>query len=41
MGLQKYLAVNQTSSFADGSELGATIAEKFGKAIGPVQRQLS
>ncbi|KAF9067556.1 hypothetical protein BDP27DRAFT_1328569 [Rhodocollybia butyracea] len=37
--LQKYLAVSQIAS--DTSELGATIAEKFGKAIGPVQRQLT
>ncbi|KAJ3814722.1 hypothetical protein F5876DRAFT_72711 [Lentinula aff. lateritia] len=37
--LQKYLAVGQISS--DASELGASIAEKFGKAIGPVQRQLT
>ncbi|KAJ3734042.1 hypothetical protein DFJ43DRAFT_1065841 [Lentinula guzmanii] len=37
--LQKYLAVGQTLS--DASELGASIAEKFGKAIGPVQRQLT
>ncbi|KAF5373565.1 hypothetical protein D9758_000828 [Tetrapyrgos nigripes] len=36
--LQKYLAVSQTAS--DASELGATIAEKFGKAIGQVPRQL-
>ncbi|KAJ3753010.1 hypothetical protein EV360DRAFT_88184 [Lentinula raphanica] len=36
--LQKYLAVGQITS--DASELGASIAEKFGKAIGPVQRQL-
>jgi phosphatidylinositol 4-kinase len=39
--IQKYLAVNQSSWAADSVELGATIAEQFGKAIGPVQRQLS
>ncbi|KAJ8087995.1 phosphatidylinositol-4- kinase [Marasmius tenuissimus] len=39
--LQKYLAVSQTAaSPADATELGATIAEKFGKAVGPVNRQL-
>jgi len=39
---QKYLAINQTmSNPSDSSELGATIAEKFGKAVGPVSRQLS
>jgi phosphatidylinositol 4-kinase A len=38
---QKYLAVNQSSSAADSAELGASVAEQFGKAIGPVQRQLS
>ncbi|KAJ4475685.1 hypothetical protein J3R30DRAFT_3735539 [Lentinula aciculospora] len=37
--LQKYLAVGQNS--LDASEFGASIAEKFGKAIGPVQRQLT
>ncbi|KAH7879656.1 uncharacterized protein C8R40DRAFT_1158339 [Lentinula edodes] len=37
--LQKYLAVGQISS--DASELGAYIAEKFGKAIGPVQPSLA
>ncbi|KAE9409758.1 hypothetical protein BT96DRAFT_962286 [Gymnopus androsaceus JB14] len=37
--LQKYLAVSQIAS--DPSELGASIAEKFGKSIGPVQRQLT
>jgi phosphatidylinositol 4-kinase len=38
---QKYLAVNQSLSWADTSELGASIAEQFGKMVGPVQRQLS
>ncbi|KAK0463795.1 uncharacterized protein EV420DRAFT_1520089 [Desarmillaria tabescens] len=38
--LQKYLAVHQSNSGTDGAELGASIAEQFGKAIGPVQRQL-
>ncbi len=39
--LQKYLAVHQSTSGTDGAELGASVAEQFGKAIGPVQRQLS
>ncbi|THU88594.1 hypothetical protein K435DRAFT_821590 [Dendrothele bispora CBS 962.96] len=40
--LQKYLAINQTiANASDSSELGATIAEEFGKAVGPVSRQLS
>ncbi|EGO21128.1 hypothetical protein SERLADRAFT_452259 [Serpula lacrymans var. lacrymans S7.9] len=39
--LQKYLAINQSLSGADSAELGASIAEQFGKAIGPVQRQLT
>ena len=39
---QKYLAVSQTTSGpADATELGASIAERFGKAVGPVNRQLS
>ncbi|KAG7448129.1 uncharacterized protein BT62DRAFT_930208 [Guyanagaster necrorhizus] len=38
--LQKYLAVHQSTSGIDGAELGASVAEQFGKAIGPVQRQL-
>lgn len=38
---KKYLAVNQSSWAADSAELGASIAEQFGRAIGPVQRQLS
>ncbi|KAG9226590.1 hypothetical protein CCMSSC00406_0006185 [Pleurotus cornucopiae] len=38
--LQKYLAVGQPSG-TDTAELGATMAEKFGKAIGPIQRQLA
>ncbi|KAF8969865.1 hypothetical protein BDZ97DRAFT_1937223 [Flammula alnicola] len=39
--LQKYLAVNQSSAGINSAELGASIAEQFGKAIGPVHRQLS
>jgi phosphatidylinositol 4-kinase A len=39
--LQKYLAVNQTLVGADTAELGASIAEQFGKAVGPVHRHLS
>ncbi|KAG6868816.1 hypothetical protein C0993_009698 [Termitomyces sp. T159_Od127] len=38
--LQKYLAVTQSSSGSHSSELGASVAEHFGKAIGPVERQL-
>ncbi|PPQ98140.1 hypothetical protein CVT26_003184 [Gymnopilus dilepis] len=39
--LQKYLAVNQSPAGINAAELGASIAEEFGKAIGPVHRQLS
>ncbi|KAH9981001.1 hypothetical protein BGW80DRAFT_1501409 [Lactifluus volemus] len=39
--LQKYLAVNQSLSPIDAVDLGASIAETYGKAIGPVQRKLS
>ncbi|KDR73543.1 hypothetical protein GALMADRAFT_227988 [Galerina marginata CBS 339.88] len=41
--LQKYLAINQSSisTGINSAELGASIAEEFGKAIGPVHRQLS
>ncbi|KAI0273304.1 atypical/PIKK/PI4K protein kinase [Gloeopeniophorella convolvens] len=39
--LQKYLAVNQSLSPVDSIDLGASIAETFGKAIGPVERKLS
>ncbi|EIN07209.1 hypothetical protein PUNSTDRAFT_71064 [Punctularia strigosozonata HHB-11173 SS5] len=39
--LQKYLMVNQSTSFSDAADLGATIAQKFSKAIGPAERQLS
>jgi len=37
---QKYLAVNQSSAGVNSAELGASIAEQFGKAVGPVHRQL-
>lgn len=37
---QKYLAVNQSLSPIDTVDLGASIAETYGKAIGPVQRKL-
>ncbi|KAJ7632956.1 hypothetical protein FB45DRAFT_913996 [Roridomyces roridus] len=37
--LQKYLAWN-SSTGAEWTELGASVAEQFGKSIGPVQRQL-
>ncbi|KAF9526949.1 hypothetical protein CPB83DRAFT_856867 [Crepidotus variabilis] len=39
--LQKYLAINQSLSGINSAELGATMAEQFGKAIGPVHRQLA
>ncbi|KII89099.1 hypothetical protein PLICRDRAFT_698221 [Plicaturopsis crispa FD-325 SS-3] len=39
--LQKYLALSQSSSSADAAELGASVAEQFGKAVGPVQRDLT
>ncbi|CAA7271519.1 unnamed protein product [Cyclocybe aegerita] len=39
--LQKYLSVNPSLSGINSAELGASIAEQFGKAIGPVHRQLS
>jgi phosphatidylinositol 4-kinase len=37
---QKYLAINQSLSPIDTVDLGASIAETFGKAIGPVERKL-
>ncbi|KAJ7217187.1 hypothetical protein GGX14DRAFT_440647 [Mycena pura] len=37
--LQKYLSGN-SSTGAEWTELGASVAEQFGKSIGPVQRQL-
>ncbi|KZV73387.1 atypical/PIKK/PI4K protein kinase [Peniophora sp. CONT] len=39
--LQKYLAVNQSMSPVDTVDLGASIAEQFGKAIGPVEKKLA
>ncbi|KAF5380919.1 hypothetical protein D9615_004166 [Tricholomella constricta] len=39
--LQKYLAASQSTSGIHSSELGASVAEHFAKAIGPVQRQLT
>ncbi|TFK42384.1 hypothetical protein BDQ12DRAFT_676115 [Crucibulum laeve] len=39
--LQKYLAVNQSTSGTESAELGASVAAHFGKAIGPVHRQLT
>ncbi|KAG6853905.1 hypothetical protein C0991_012574 [Blastosporella zonata] len=39
--LQKYLAKTQATSGGHSSELGASVAEHFGRAIGPVQRQLT
>lgn len=38
--VQKYLAVNPTS-VTETSELGASVAQEFGRLIGPVQRHLS
>lgn len=37
---KKYLAVNQSLSPIDTVDLGASIAEHYGKAIGPVERKL-
>lgn len=39
--LQKYLAINQSLSPIDAVDLGASIAENYGKAIGPVERKMS
>ncbi|KAG5638985.1 hypothetical protein H0H81_008206 [Sphagnurus paluster] len=39
--LQKYLATAQSDSGTLSSELGASVAQHFGKAIGPVRRQLT
>jgi phosphatidylinositol 4-kinase A len=38
---QIYLAMNQSVPASDAVELGASVAAQFGKAIGPLQRQLS
>lgn len=40
MPFQKYLAVNQSVTGADSAELGASVAERFGKEVGPVHRHL-
>jgi hypothetical protein len=37
---KKYLAINQSLSPIDTVDLGASIAETYGKAIGPVERKL-
>jgi phosphatidylinositol 4-kinase len=37
---QKYLSVNQSLSGINSAELGASLAEQYGKAIGPVHREL-
>ena len=37
---QKYLSVNKAAVGINTSELGASMAELFGKSIGPVNRQL-
>ncbi|KAI0362486.1 atypical/PIKK/PI4K protein kinase [Trametes cingulata] len=39
--LQKYLATLQSSSLAESSELGASVAVQWAKAIGPIDRKLS
>ncbi|RDB21005.1 Phosphatidylinositol 4-kinase stt4 [Hypsizygus marmoreus] len=39
--LQKYLSISESHSYGHSSELGASVAEHFGKAIGPVQRRLT
>ncbi|KIJ17012.1 1-phosphatidylinositol 4-kinase, partial [Paxillus involutus ATCC 200175] len=39
--LQKYLAATQSLTGSDAAELGASVAEKFAKAFGPVHRQLT
>ncbi|KAH9952080.1 atypical/PIKK/PI4K protein kinase [Amylocystis lapponica] len=39
--LQRYLAVNKVFSLAETSELGASIALQFSKAIGPIDRKLT
>ncbi|KAI0046132.1 atypical/PIKK/PI4K protein kinase [Auriscalpium vulgare] len=38
--LQKYLSVNQSLTPIDSVDLGASVAEHFGKAVGPVERKL-
>jgi len=37
---KKYLAINQSLSPIDTVDLGASIAETYAKAIGPVERKL-
>ncbi|KAL1668533.1 hypothetical protein GGF50DRAFT_96468 [Schizophyllum commune] len=40
--LQRYLATNQSSGFdLESADLGASVAEHYGKIVGPVQRQLT
>lgn len=39
--VQKYLAVNQVLSATESSELGASLALQYGKAVGPIDRKLS
>ncbi|KIJ69126.1 hypothetical protein HYDPIDRAFT_23983 [Hydnomerulius pinastri MD-312] len=39
--LQKYLAATQSLTGSDTAELGASVAEQFAKAFGPVHRQLT
>jgi phosphatidylinositol 4-kinase len=38
--VQKYLAATQPLIGADAAKLGASVAETFAKALGPVHRQL-
>ncbi|KAF5358382.1 hypothetical protein D9756_001382 [Leucocoprinus leucothites] len=38
--LQKYLAVNQSVLGANSADLGASVAERFGKDVGPIHRHL-
>jgi phosphatidylinositol 4-kinase A len=38
--MKKYLAMSQPTSLTDAADLGASVAEKFGKAISPGERQL-
>jgi phosphatidylinositol 4-kinase len=38
---KKYLALGQPTSLTDVADLGASMAEEFGKAFGPGERQLS
>ncbi|KAK7693961.1 hypothetical protein QCA50_003536 [Cerrena zonata] len=39
--LQKHLALNQTTTALDTSDLGSSVALEFGKGVGPIDRKLS